>query len=330
MTEQDYLTVRVKSITYQGRYINQYEVVSLDAGELPPFEPGDHIDLYFRDGRIRQYSLCNDPAERHRYLFTVLREEEGRGGSKAIFDLVHVGRVLKISRPRSNFPLASEADRHLLVAGGIGITPIMSMLYSLAHRKADYFLYYCTRSPANTAFREELSNPLFEGRVKVHHDEGVPVRMLEFDRLLAQYSPGTHLYYCGPPGFMAAMAKASSHWPAGAVHYELFSLPSGASSVPDDLMAGESNVIEVGYRIKLARSGVEFVVPPDKSIVNVLRENGIDVPTSCEAGLCQTCKTRYLEGEPEHRDYVLDDEAQKEFILVCCSRSKSPVLVLDL
>jgi tert-butyl alcohol monooxygenase/tert-amyl alcohol desaturase reductase len=298
---------------------------------LPSFSAGDHIDLYFRDGRVRQYSLCNNPSERHRYVFTVLREEQGRGGSQAIFDLVHVGRILRISRPRSNFSLAENAERHLLLAGGIGITPIMSMARHLLDIGGDFELHYCTRSPGRTAFLKELTQPPLSNHVHVYHDDGVPGRGLDMARLLADYTPGTHLYYCGPTSFMNAVRRSSGHWPKEAVHFELFKPPEGPRSVPDILMSGDSSeVIGVGYRVRLARSGQELVVPEDKSIVQVLREHGIDVSTSCEAGLCRTCKTRYLEGTPEHRDYVLDEDEQKEFVLICCSRSRTPVLVLDL
>lgn len=331
MADTQSLPVRVQSIVYQGEFINQYEVVDPDRKDLPPFNAGDHVDLYFRDGRVRQYSLCNNPSERHRYIFTVLREEGGRGGSQAIFDLVHVGRILRISRPRSNFCLAENAERHLFLAGGIGITPIMSMVHHLADTGGEFELHYCTRSPARTAFREELAQPHLRKHVHIYHDEGIPGRGLDIARLLADYKPGTHLYYCGPTGFMSAVRSSSEHWPEEAVHFELFKPPEGPKSVPDTLMSGDSSeVIGVGYRVRLAQSGRELVVPEDKSIVQVLRENGVEVTTSCEAGLCRTCKTRYLEGTPEHRDFVLDEEEQKQFVLICCSRSRTPVLVLDL
>jgi len=331
MTGDKSLSVRVRSIVYQGDYINQYEVVDPDGGELPPFNAGDHIDLYFRDGRIRQYSLCNDPKERHRYIFAVLRDESGRGGSKAIFDLVHVGRILSISAPRSNFRLADNASRHLLLAGGIGVTPIMSMVRHLDNDGADYELHYCTRSPQQTAFQDELRELGASGRVHIHHDGGVPSRGLDIAGLLKVYQEGTHLYYCGPTGFMNAVKVASSHWPKGTVHFELFKVPEGDSPVPDTLMSDDADgVIGVGFKLQLAKSGGEYVVPADKSIIEVLRENGVEVETSCEAGLCRTCITRVLEGDPDHKDYVLDEDEQREYMLICCSRAKSPHLVLDL
>lgn len=331
VTNDEVLSVRVKSIVYQGSYINQYEVVDPEGRELPSFQAGDHIDLFFRDGRIRQYSLCNHPGETHRYVFTVLREEQGRGGSEAIFDLVHVGRTLRISRPRSNFSLSGEAKCHLLLAGGIGITPIMSMIHQLVSTGADFELHYCTRSPSTTAFFDELKALKLDGRIHIHHDNGIASQGLDIAALLEDHKPGTHLYYCGPSGFMTAAANASKHWPNGTVHFELFKPPEEPQRVPNAMLDDDSTgVISVGFKVRLAESGKEFVVPSDKTIIEVLRENSIEVQTSCEAGLCRTCKTRYLEGTPDHRDYVLDDEEKREALLICCSRSKSPVLVLDM
>lgn len=324
---QERLRVRVRSITYQGAYINAYEVVDPDGRELPAFTAGAHIDLYFRDGRIRQYSLCNDPSERTRYVFAVQREENGRGGSKAIFDVVHVGRILTISAPRNHFALREEADSHLLLAGGIGITPIMAMARRLRAIGADFALHYCTRSPDKTAFREELAPFSDKGQVRFYHDGGDPSRGLDVTALLAECRPNAHVYCCGPIGFMDAVKRASSHWPAANVHFEHFSPAGPAPVVPADV---EGAAISVGFKVRLARSGREFDIPNDKSIVQVLREHGIDVPTSCESGLCGTCRTRYLEGTPEHRDYILDEAERRSDVLICCARSATPLLVLDL
>lgn len=330
------LLVRVRAIIYQGDNINAYEVVDPQGNALPPFEPGSHIDLYFRDLRVRQYSLCGDPRDRSRYVFAVQREPEGRGGSKAIFERVHVGRILTISEPRNNFPLDPGARRHLLLAGGIGITPMMSMVHHLLATGAEFTLHYCTRSPERTAFLDEL-RPLRErGLVFIHHDQGVPGRGVDIGELLGRHDEGTHLYYCGPNGFMSAVRRASAHWPRGTVHCEYFA-PSAEAPVesagaqPRALQAGDLNgAISVGFQVRVASTGKTYDVPNDKSIVQVLRENGLAVETSCESGLCGTCRTRYLEGTPEHRDYILDDEEKKREVLICCARSHSPLLVLDL
>jgi len=332
----DRLLVRVRSITHQGDGINAYEVVDPEGQALPPFEPGSHIDLYFRDLRIRQYSLCGDPRDRKRYVFAVQREPEGRGGSRAIFERVHPGHILAISKPRNNFRLHAGARRHLLLAGGIGITPMMSMIHHLQATGAPFLLHYCTRSPQRTAFLEELQPLRERGLAFVHHDGGVPGQGLDIAALLGTHEAGTHLYYCGPNGFMDAVRAGSARWPEGTVHYEYFapsaSAPeASADARPGSMPAGDvGGAIGVGFQVRIASTGAVFDVPDDKSIVQVLREHGIEVPTSCESGLCGTCRTRYLEGVPDHRDYILDDAEKKEEMLICCSRALSPMLVLDL
>ena len=327
------LLVRVRSVTYEGENINAYEVVDLEGKPLPQFEPGSHIDLYFRDQRVRQYSLCNDPEERHHYVFAVQLEVHGRGGSKAIFERVHAGRVLTISKPRNNFPLRAEARRHLLLAGGIGITPMMSMIHHQRRMGADFTLHYCTRSPERTAFVDQLRPLVADGRASIHWDGGDPSRGLDIAATLREYAEGTHLYYCGPRGFMAAVSAASAHWPPGMRHSEDFAPPAiDPRAGADDFRApgNMDGAIGIGFQVRIASTGQTLDVPNDKSIVQVLREHGIAVATSCESGLCGTCRTRYLEGLPDHRDYILDERAKESEILICCSRSKSPLLVLDL
>jgi len=329
------LDVRVLSVRYEADDINSYELVDPNGGELPPFTAGAHIDVHLRDGRIRQYSLANDPAERHRYVVGVLRDPAGRGGSVAIFDNVHAGWILRISAPRNHFPLAAGARRHLLLAGGIGVTPMMAMLAQLQRDNADFFLHYCTRSPQKTAFRELLARPSASGRIHCYHDGGDPRKGLDIAALLRERPNGTHLYYCGPTGFMGAVAAAAAHWPKEALHFEYFTppAPSAPTAVTaraaSDTSGAAAEDTPGGFQVRLTSTGGLYDIPNDKSIVQVLREQGIDVETSCESGLCGTCRTRYLEGEPEHHDYVLDDDERDEYVMICCARSKSPVLVLD-
>lgn len=323
------LEVRVRSITYLGEQINAYEVMSLDGIELPAFTAGSHIDLYFRDGRVRQYSLCSDPRERRRYVFAVQREEHGRGGSKAIFELVHPGRILAISVPRNNFPLREDAEHHVLIAGGIGITPIMSMVHRLRSLGASFELHYGVRTKEKLAFVEELRE-LAGTRLEVYVDGGDPRQGMRVESIVSNAPAGAHLYCCGPVGLMRAVKAATSGLPPARVHFELFQAPVSAPGVPEELLGDERDTIGVGFQVRLARSGRVFDIPNDKSIVQVLREHGIEVPTSCESGLCGTCRTRYLAGEPDHRDYVLDEDARRHDVLICCARSKSPSLVLDL
>ncbi|CAM5487980.1 Phthalate dioxygenase reductase OS=Afipia felis OX=1035 GN=ophA1_1 PE=4 SV=1 [Afipia felis] len=324
--------VRVRSIIFEGEDINSYEVIASNGGLLPSFNPGAHIDLYFRDGRVRQYSLCNDPTERHHYVFAVQRDRNGRGGSKAIFEKIHVGRTLIISEPRNNFPLVEGATHHILLAGGIGITPMMAMASHLIRIGGSFELHYCTRTPARTAFREQLQKLGESHRVHLYCDGGDPTRGINFATLLADRQPNSHVYFCGPNGFMEAVRHATAGWPEGTVHSESFSPGSVTASAPPLNGEGVSSdsAIPVGFEVMVKSTGDRFGVPPDKSILEVLRENGFDIASSCEVGLCGTCRLRYLQGEVDHRDLILTDSEKQDELLVCCSRSKSSLLVLDI
>ena len=312
------MQLRVRSITHLAEAINEYELVDPRGRDLPRFAAGAHIDLRFGD-LVRQYSLCNDPAERRRYCVAVLREDASRGGSRYLHDTIRAGDLLEVSMPRNNFPLEPTAEQHLLIAGGIGIAPIMSMIAELQRRRADFQLHYCTRSIARTAFRHDLTPITADGRVHFHHDGGDPARGLDIKAVLRDPPQGTHLYYCGPAGLMAAAAEATKGWPAGTVHCEYFTAPPAASVVEDK-----------PFRVRLAKRGVEYEIPVGQTIVGVLRRHGITVPTSCELGYCGACVTRYLAGEPDHRDQVLREYGRGRFVLICCARSKTPILDLDL
>lgn len=323
------LRVRVHAIRPQAMDINAYEVVDPTGRPLPPSEAGSHVDVHLPDGTgVRQYSLCGDPKDGSHYVFAVQREPEGRGGSKAIFDNVRVDSELTISQPRNKFPVHPEARHHLLIAGGIGITPMMSMLCQLQRVNADFTLHYCTRSPERTAFLGRLRPLVASSRVFIHWDGGDPAKGMDIEATLREYHEGTHLYYCGPPGFMRAVAAASSHWPCGATHREYFT-----PSADDPAIAATADMdgpLGSPFRIKIASTGLTLDVPGDKTILQVLREQSIAVETACELGVCGTCRTRFLEGEAEHRDFVLEVHEQETQLTVCCSRAKSPLLVLDL
>jgi vanillate O-demethylase ferredoxin subunit len=318
------LTVRVNSIAYEGDFINAYEVVDSNGGELPPFSAGSHIDVALRDGTIRQYSLCNDPEERSRYVFAVQREDKGRGGSRAIFQQLHVGSIVAISQPRNNFPLNERALSHLLLAGGIGITPMMAMIHRLSRIGANFKLHYCTRTQNRTAFRRQLQAFVGTGQVEFHHDEGDRSRSFDLVRALTRPKPQCHVYCCGPSAFVDAALSSTAHWPPEAIHVERFSVAA------PQISADASGVAESSFHVKLRRSGILLEVPADKSIVQVLREHGVEVPTSCEAGLCGTCRTPYVDGVPEHHDFVLSDDERQRDVLICCARARTPTLVLDI
>lgn len=301
--------------------ICSYELRRVDGQPLPAFTAGAHIDVHLPDGLVRQYSLCNHPEERHRYLIGVLKDPASRGGSRGLHEQVQPGTRLTISEPRNLFPLASQARRHLLFAGGIGITPILCMAEHLAQDGADFQLHYCARSLDRAAFVERLRRSAYADRVFLHFDEA-PETALQAVQVLAMPDDDLHLYVCGPGGFMQHVldtAKAQG-WQGPCLHREYF------AATPVD--TGDDG----SFAVKLASSGQVFDIPADRSVVQVLESHGIEIPISCEQGVCGTCLTRVLEGVPEHRDMFLTEAEQacNDQFTPCCSRSKTSLLVLDL
>ncbi|MDC8801934.1 PDR/VanB family oxidoreductase [Halomonas pacifica] len=319
------LIVEVTGKRQEAEDIVTFELADPHGRPLPAFGAGAHIDVRVsspgQDDLIRQYSLCNHPEERDRYLIGVLRDPASRGGSEAMHDAIQEGDLLQISAPKNHFPL-KPAGRTLLLAGGIGVTPILCMAERLAHTGADFAMHYCTRSPERTAFRERIAASGFAERVRFHFDDGAPEQKLDLQRLLATPEPDTRIYVCGPGGFIDAVlstAKANG-WPAERLHTEYF---AGAVTDTSD---------DDSFEVRIASSGARYTVPADKTVHQVLAENGVDIMVSCEQGVCGTCLTRVLEGEPDHRDLFLEEHehAANDQFTPCCSRAKSPVLVLDL
>ncbi|HEY2979085.1 MAG TPA: PDR/VanB family oxidoreductase [Burkholderiaceae bacterium] len=318
----DQLRVRVARKWAEAQDICAFELVNADGGALPAFSAGSHIDVHLPNGQTRQYSLCNDPTETHRYQLGVLRDAASRGGSQSMHELVQAGDVLSISAPKNHFALAHDAKRSLLLAGGIGVTPILCMAERLAITGAAFEMHYCTRSAARTAFRERIAASPFAQQVQFHFDDGDAAQKFDIAALLATPEPGTHLYVCGPKGFMDAVlgtARARG-WPEAQIHYEFFT----AEPVQHD---GDAS-----FEVQLASSGRIVVVPRDKTVVQALAEAGVEVATSCEQGVCGTCLTRVLEGVPDHKDLYLtpEEQAANDQFTPCCSRAKTARLVLDL
>jgi ferredoxin-NADP reductase len=314
------IRLRVRRVAREALDINSYELVDPEGGALPPFTAGAHIDLYLPGGLLRQYSLCNDPAERYRYLIAAQKESTSRGGSQALFERVYAGDVLPASRPRNRFALVENARRTLLLAGGIGVAPLLSMAARLSAIGADFVLHYCTRSPQHAAFREALA-PLAEaGRVVTHHDGGEPSKRLDIARMLSRREPGAHLYYCGPREFMRAVGQAARHWPAAALHCETFA--------PAEAEGGESGLER--FAVRVAKSGRVYPVGPEQSILDALGEAGVPIESPCQTGTCGLCRRPYLAGEPAHHDALLTESERREFVILCRARSKTPMLVIDL
>jgi vanillate O-demethylase ferredoxin subunit len=316
------LSVRVRAVTDEAQGIRSFELVAAESDALPAFSAGAHIDVTPPGGPTRSYSLCNDPSERHRYLIAVQREPNSRGGSASMHDRVNVGDLLSISAPKNHFPLAHDAHRSLLLAAGIGVTPILSMAERLHATGSDFRMHYCTRSKQRTAFEHRITAAPYANKVHLHFDDGEAAQRFEVTGQLTAHQAGTHLYVCGPGGFIEAVltqARALG-WPESHLHREYFGAPV------------ESRGAEEGFEVVAARTGKVVVVPAGTTILQALAEAGVDVPFSCEQGVCGTCETRVLDGTPEHRDLYLtpQEQAANDRFMPCCSRSLSPRLVLDL
>ena len=316
------LTVRVLRKTTEALDIASFELAAEDGRPLPAFGAGSHIDVQLPGGLIRQYSLCNDPQETHRYLIAVLRDPVSRGGSAVMHDAVAVGQLLQISPPKNHFALAHAVPRSLLLAGGIGITPLLCMAERLSQAGADFELHYCSRSRERTAFAGRIEASTFAARAHFHVDDGPAGQKLDLPGLLGTPQGDVHVYVCGPKGFMDAVlgTARSAGWPEAQLHFEFFG--AEAAATPGDK----------AFEVQLASSGRVVPVAAGQTVVQALAAAGIELMTSCGQGVCGTCLTRVLAGEPEHRDLYLtpEEQAANEQFLPCCSRARSARLVLDI
>lgn len=321
MNDTTPIQVQVVKKAMEAEDIISFELADPDGHPLPAFSAGSHIDVEVKDGVVRQYSLCNHPEDRDRYLIGVLRELESRGGSITLHDEIKEGDRLQISPPRNHFPLV-HARRTLLFAGGIGITPLLCMAERLAHINADFEMHYSARSRQRTAFLERIQNSSFSDRVHFHFSDQGADHRLQLEPLVGKPNQDTHIYICGPIRFIDHVLDACKHygWRHEQLHTEYFSGREVDTSSDGD------------FEVQIASSGATFSIPPDRSVLDVLYENGIDVPASCEQGVCGTCLTRVLEGTPDHRDMYQTEEEQatNDQFTPCCSRSHSKRLVLDL
>ncbi|MCZ6637512.1 MAG: 2Fe-2S iron-sulfur cluster-binding protein [Alphaproteobacteria bacterium] len=315
------LDLTVSQIKVLTSDISMFTLTPSNGDALPAFEAGAHIDLFTGNGLRRSYSLVNDPDENFRYVIGVLREKDGIGGSDWILDNLESGHTIRATPPMNHFALVEDAAHHTLIAGGIGITPLLAMGYRLRRIGARFTLHYCTKSAAETAFMDEV-NTVFGSNVTYHHDGGDPAKGIDLAATLAIRPKGGHLYLCGPAGLTKAARRHAGHWPPESIHYELFS--------PDTEPLDQASD---AFEIVLSRQGVRLDVPVGKSILEVVREAGYDWDSSCEAGICSTCETKLLGGRADHRDDVLSD-AEKHSnasIMICVSRAKNgETLILDI
>ncbi len=314
-----WISVRVAERREEAEGIVGLVLAPLPGASLPPYEPGAHIDLKMPNGMIRQYSLCGQVDDTTVYELGILLETAGRGGSRHVHEEVKVGDVLEISAPRNLFALV-PGEPALLFAGGIGITPIIAMADHLARSGTPYALHYCARTHARIAFRERIAHSHAPHHVHYHFDD-VPQTRLDMARVLAEADPQAHLYACGPAGFMDFVigAARAAGWPEARLHVEHFSAPA----VQD---TGDA------FEIEIAGTGQIVPVASGQSAATALAEAGIEVPLSCEQGICGTCLTTVLAGVPDHRDMYLSaaEQAANDCFTPCCSRARTPRLVIEI
>ena len=308
----------VSSIHDEAKHIKTFELVDPESAELQAFSAGSHIEIELPDNIRRHYSLCNDPSETHRYLIAVLQEKESRGGSQSLHYGVKEGDLLEISIPKNNFPLDQRGMHFILIAGGIGITPLLSMAYKLKTLRKPFELHMCARSHEYVPFKKELEGFGDLAKTHMHISDGDPSRRLDVSSLLKQPLSESLVYCCGPQSLMDAVGQATSDWSAKKIHFETFT--------PRTLDGSDGP-----FHIKIASTGQSFHVNSTTTILEALHQNGIRRPFSCEVGLCRTCVTGYQAGDVEHLDQdALSNEERKGYLTICVSRCTSDELILDL
>ncbi|WP_423140852.1 PDR/VanB family oxidoreductase [Parablastomonas sp. CN1-191] len=313
----------VAAVERQADGISSWEFRRADGGPLPPFTAGAHIDVQLANGMSRSYSLCNAQEDRDRYVVAINRDPNSRGGSTLIHDTVKPGDRITLSAPRNHFPLVEDAGHVVLIAGGIGITPMYCMIQRLQRLQRSWELWYSCRQRSMCAFRERLealeaSKP---GRVHFNFDQEPGGRMLDLKQVIAGTLGDAHFYCCGPNPMLQAFETAATELgrPRDHVHVEYFA-------------AKEEAALEGGYSVVCVQSGIELRIEHGQSILDALIKADIDIAYSCSEGICGTCECKVLEGVPDHRDSVLtpDEQAANDRIMVCCSGSQSARLVLDI
>jgi len=317
------LTVTVTRKWQEADGIFGFLLAAVDGGPLPCFEPGAHIDIEIAPNLVRQFSLCSSSLQREVYEIAVLRDPASRGGSVALIDNVRVGDLLRISAPKNNFPLESSASHSILIAGGIGITPLLSMADWLHRNDRSFELHFAARFRQQMAFHRRLTEAFADHDIRLYLPDEPHRRRLDIGTVIGSPATGTHLYVCGPARLMDAVFETADEkgWPSTHLHREYFAATT-------EYEVGSADAFDV----KIASTGKVLHVPADRAISAVLMENGIYVAMACEEGVCGNCLTGVLDGVPEHRDLYLTPEQQaaNDCLAVCCSRSRSNLLVLDL
>lgn len=311
---------RVEAITVEGDSIRVIEIVPEPGVTVPSFGAGAHLDLHLPDGILRSYSLINRPWERDRFVLGIAFDRASRGGSRYVHERLTVGDAVSMSLPRNHFPLHEDAPHSVLIAGGIGITPILTMIDRLDELGRGWELHYCARSRTAAGFLRRLREA--KGAVHLHFDDETDGLLLDIPAIVAAAPRGSHFYCCGPRGMLDAYESATRGVAEDRVHLEAFSARDPAA------LAGADG----SFEIELAGSGAVLTVKPGATILETLNQAGFDVPCSCLEGVCGSCETRVIAGIPDHRDSVLTASERESGtkMMICCSVAKSPRLVLDI
>lgn len=310
-----HVTVKIENIIKDTDRVNVYILSDPDQNILPPFTAGAHIDLHLPNGMVRQYSLTGKMIGHKQYKIAVQKEINGRGGSVYIHENLKIGDIIPISLPRNLFPIQKASRKHILIAGGIGITPFIPMVQTLEKRGEDFELHYCCRNAESTPLYNILKCLIDKNKLHIHHDDGDTNAGLDIRDLLSKQQYGEHAYCCGPSGMVRAFKDATKKWSKDSVHCEYF---------------GADNNDNVAYEIEIASTGQIIPVIQNQSMLTALRAKDINIEASCEAGICLQCKTKYLDGNPQHRDMLLSPEDRKCYITPCVSSCQGGRMILDL
>ncbi len=317
------LKLKIHDIRCEAKNILLVELRSEFNKELPEFTAGSHLEFYLKNDLLRHYSLLNNPAERDRYLIAVSLDPDSRGGSRFIHQKFRVGDWVSVSMPRNHFPLL-EAEQYCFIAGGIGITPILSMIHwCIAHQKK-WRLYYSVRNRQRAAFYESLLELGHRQNIHFHFNDEHE-NLLDLNKIVAESAQNEQIYCCGPNPFMLALKECATGM-SERLHFEWFSAPQAPP------VEHESTTLSSDFTLRLARSGQEIVVASEQSVLEAIEAQGLEVPFSCRAGICRACECKVLNGEPEHLDMVLTESEKQanQSMLICVSRSRTKILELDI
>ncbi|MGA7809956.1 PDR/VanB family oxidoreductase [Bradyrhizobium sp.] len=321
MTDDALRSLVVANKAIEAHNMVSFELIDPDGAELPAFSAGSHIDVTIQDGIVRQYSLCNSRSDRHRYRIGVWKDPNGRGGSRALHETVNVGDTMQVGPPRNRFRVPRNTRRVLLLARGIGVTPMLSIADDLKSQSIPFELHYVFALMSPDAFRGTIDGSNFAADTKYYLEDSRQNQLLDAAAVLAGQPEDTDLFICGADWWLDPIVKTATEkgFSEQRIHVERFTAKLGAAA------------LDKVFDVKIASTGAVFKIPGDKTIAGFLEENGLKIPTSCEQGLCGTCKVKVLEGEVDHRDKRLSPQQRTEgFFLACVSRAKGDMLLLDL